>query len=66
MDGVLASSHSDWVLDDVVPPSTVPYLPAIYQTIFRPIYWAQQLFPGKWIDRAIAPVTALSAAHGSV
>ncbi|BDA51063.1 probable Indian hedgehog protein at C-terminar half [Coccomyxa sp. Obi] len=62
VDGVVASSHSDWVLDDVVPPSMVPYLPVIYQAIFWPIYWAQQLFPANWIDHVIA----VGAAHGSI
>ncbi len=64
VDGILASSHSDWVLDDVVPPCMVPYLPAIYQAILRPIYWAQQLFCADWIKRTIVPVNNLGAAHG--
>lgn len=65
VNGVVASAHSDWVLDDVVPPRMVPYLPEIYQAIFRPIYWAQQLsFPADWISPAIALVSCLISLGG--
>ena len=31
VDGVLASCHSEWVLDDVTPEGYARYLPAVYQ-----------------------------------
>merc|ERR1719197_2255913 len=31
VDGVVASAHSDWFLDDLIPASMVGYLPTIYQ-----------------------------------
>ena len=34
--GVLASSHSEWVLDSLVPESMVGHMPAIYQALFAP------------------------------
>ncbi|CAL8466183.1 g5719 [Coccomyxa elongata] len=65
VNGVVASAHSDWVLDDVVPTGMVPYLPEIYQAVFRPIYWAQQLlFPADWINPAIALVSHLVSVGG--
>lgn len=36
VNGVVASSHSDWILDDLVPTSWLQWLPAIYQALFFP------------------------------
>jgi hypothetical protein len=36
VNSVLASAHSEWVLDDWVPSSVVGYLPKIYQVLFAP------------------------------
>lgn len=42
VDGVVASAHSEWFLDAVVPVSMLPYLPAIYQGVLgfnRLLFW---------------------------
>lgn len=36
VNGVVASAHSNWILDDLVPLSWVRWLPAIYQGMFFP------------------------------
>lgn len=36
VNGVVASAHSDWILDNLMPTSWVQSLPAIYQTLFLP------------------------------
>lgn len=36
VNGVVASAHSDWILDNLMPTSLVKYLPAIYQGLFFP------------------------------
>jgi hypothetical protein len=56
VDGVVASSHSRWILDSVWPDSLIDssWLPSIYQTIFAPIRWWYQLQPELFaaVDRA--------------
>lgn len=37
VNGVLASAHSDWFLDRVMPQSHVSHIPAIYQTVMAPM-----------------------------
>jgi hypothetical protein len=37
VNGVLASAHSDWFLDRVMPESYVSQIPSIYQTIMTPM-----------------------------
>lgn len=39
VDGVVASSHSDWIFDDIVPASWSQYLPYLYQALFMPGQW---------------------------
>jgi hypothetical protein len=36
VDGVVASAHSNWVLDDWTPSAMSQYLPAVYQVLFLP------------------------------
>jgi len=36
VNNVLASAHSNWVLDGLVPSSATGYLPSIYQALFTP------------------------------
>jgi desert hedgehog protein len=36
VNGVLASAHSEWVLDKWIPASLTRYLPAVYQVVFLP------------------------------
>merc|ERR1711865_872906 len=36
VNNVLASAHSNWVLDGLVPSSATGYLPSIYQVLFTP------------------------------
>ncbi|KAL0053937.1 hypothetical protein WJX82_001413 [Trebouxia sp. C0006] len=35
---VVASAHSHWLLDDILPTAAKPYLPGIYQAIFKPVF----------------------------
>lgn len=35
---VVTSTHSHWLLDDIVPVSAVPYLPHVYQLMFKPLF----------------------------
>ena len=44
VDGVLASTHSFWLLDYVLPQQLIKHVPAIYQVLFQPIFWAGRLF----------------------
>ena len=43
VDGVLASSHSEWLLDNLVPAGLTPHLPAIYQLLFKPLFWLYKI-----------------------
>ncbi|KXZ50378.1 hypothetical protein GPECTOR_16g551 [Gonium pectorale] len=38
VDGVLASPHSEWLLDWLAPAGLVPYLPCIYEALLAPVY----------------------------
>ncbi|KXZ50376.1 hypothetical protein GPECTOR_16g549 [Gonium pectorale] len=38
VDGVLASPHSEWLLDWLAPAGLVPYLPYIYEVLLAPVY----------------------------
>jgi hypothetical protein len=38
VDGVIASSHSDWILDGITPASWRHLLPSIYDVLLYPIY----------------------------
>ena len=44
VDGVLASTHSFWLLDCVMPQKLIKHVPAIYQIVFQPIFLAGKLF----------------------
>ncbi|KXZ45742.1 hypothetical protein GPECTOR_51g728 [Gonium pectorale] len=55
VDGLLASPHSDWLLDPVAPGWMVPLLPAIYEALLAPVY-------GLYC--AVGPATAEWLAHG--
>ena len=39
VNGIVASPHSEWILDNVVPSSLRGYLPHIYEAILTPIYY---------------------------
>lgn len=43
VNGAVASAHSDWILDDVVPESWTQYLPYVYQAFFLPGRWLYYL-----------------------
>lgn len=40
VDGVVASPHSDWVLDGVTPAALRHHLPAVYEALLAPVYAA--------------------------
>jgi hypothetical protein len=40
VNSVIASSHSDWILDDVTPAAWRHLLPSIYDALLYPIYLA--------------------------
>jgi hypothetical protein len=50
VNNVLASSHSDWILDDLVPLSLTGYLPYIYQALFAPGRLLYALFGSSAAD----------------
>lgn len=43
VNGAVASAHSDWILDDLVPESWTQYLPYVYQALFLPGRWLYYL-----------------------
>lgn len=43
VNGVVASAHSDWILDRWIPSSMSRYLPAVYQVMFLPGRWLYEL-----------------------
>jgi len=49
VNGVLASAHSDWVLDEWTPSSWTRFLPSVYQAMF---------LPGRWLYRVAGPSAA--------
>ncbi|KXZ51391.1 hypothetical protein GPECTOR_12g353 [Gonium pectorale] len=55
VDGVVASPHSDWILDSVAPAWMVPYLPYIYEALLAPVYGLYCI---------VGPATAEWLAHG--
>ncbi|KXZ41341.1 hypothetical protein GPECTOR_533g535 [Gonium pectorale] len=55
VDGVVASPHSDWILDAVAPAWMVPYLPYIYEVLLAPVYGLYCM---------VGPATAEWLAHG--
>lgn len=53
VDGVVASAHSRWILDDWVPTSATASLPAVYQAMFFPgrvLYHLAGPFAAKCLD----------------
>ncbi|BDA50219.1 probable sonic hedgehog protein A [Coccomyxa sp. Obi] len=50
---VLASAHSSYVLDDIVPESMAHYLPTIYNTFFRPLYWLHKMGSHALVERMV-------------
>lgn len=44
VDGVVASCHSSWILDDLTPQKLLPWLPTAYQALFLPGRWLYQMF----------------------
>ncbi|KXZ41358.1 hypothetical protein GPECTOR_523g510 [Gonium pectorale] len=55
VDGIVASPHSDWLLDAVAPAWMVPYLPYVYEAFLAPVY-------GLYC--VVGPSTAEWLAHG--
>ncbi|KXZ45492.1 hypothetical protein GPECTOR_54g233 [Gonium pectorale] len=55
VDGVVASPHSNWILDWAAPASMVRYLPYVYEILLAPVYG---------LYRMVGPVTAEWLAHG--
>jgi hypothetical protein len=52
VDGAVASAHSDWIFDDLVPASWSQYLPNLYQALFMPGQWLYHVC-GVWAARAL-------------
>ncbi|KXZ51613.1 hypothetical protein GPECTOR_12g577 [Gonium pectorale] len=55
VDGVVASPHSNWILDWATPASMVRHLPHVYEILLAPVYG---------LYRMVGPVTAEWLAHG--
>ncbi|KXZ41155.1 hypothetical protein GPECTOR_715g867 [Gonium pectorale] len=57
VDGVVASPHSDWILDSVAPAWMVPYLPYIYEALLAPVYGLYCIVgpdTAEWLARGLA------------
>lgn len=51
VDGVVASPHpAAWGLDTVLPASVLPYLPAVMEVLFAPIYGLTLVLGPKWSE----------------
>lgn len=50
VDGVVASCHSSWILDSLVPKGFQPWLPAVYQAVFLLNRWMYWLFGAAAAD----------------
>ena len=49
VNNVIASCHSEWILDDLVPDNYESYLPAIYQFILTPVRYIYAYIPNSWL-----------------
>lgn len=49
VNGVVASAHSEWLLDEWMPSLWTRYLPATYQAMF---------LPGRWLYQSVGPSAA--------
>ncbi|KAL4436822.1 hypothetical protein ABPG75_003961 [Micractinium tetrahymenae] len=59
VDGVLASAHSDFLLDDITPARLRYLLPLVYQAAFKPLAWAYRLLGPQrtaWLTDAAVPL----------
>lgn len=64
VNGVVASAHSNWVLDDFTPPSMSQYLPAVYQLMFLPGRVLYQLAGASAADYLDVNNPQLTGTHG--
>jgi len=64
VNGVVASAHSNWVLDDWTPSSMSQYLPAVYQLLFLPGRLLYQLVGTPAADLLDVNNPSIAAAHG--
>jgi len=48
VDGLVASTHSSWFLDDITPAGLDHLLPAVYQTVLEPAQWLYKLMGAEW------------------
>ena len=77
VDGVLASAHSDWFLEPLLPRATHRFLPAVYQAVLAPVRGIYGLLPKSlarvdsivhssfrdgWHDASIAQIAGISLA----
>jgi hypothetical protein len=49
VNNVVASAHSEWILDSLVPSVCIRHLPAVYQAMF---------LPGRWLYQLVGPNAA--------
>lgn len=56
---VVASTHSHWLLDDIVPVSAIPYLPCAYQLVLKPLFTMAKLVGvsafSDFLDKYVVP-----------
>ena len=48
---MLASAHSEFVLDGIAPRAVTRYLPSIYQVAFKPLYWLYKVAGAEFMQR---------------
>ncbi|KAL4440600.1 hypothetical protein ABPG75_003601 [Micractinium tetrahymenae] len=63
VDGVLASDQSDWILDDVVPASWRPLLPAVYGMLMSPLRLLFHLLGPAGLERLDSALGITWAGH---
>jgi len=64
VNGVVASAHSNWILDDWTPSSMSQYLPAAYQLLFLPGRLLYQFVGTPAADFLDVNNPSIAAAHG--
>lgn len=56
VNGVLASAHSSWQLDDIIPASMTHHLPAVYNILFRPLLWMHKLGAPGLVESVVSVI----------
>ena len=67
VDGVVASPHSDWLLDSVASAGMRKHLPAVYEAMLAPVHWLYLVIGpawAEWLAHGVGLAEAGGAASG--